>query len=211
MSRHLLYFFIVLSAITACGGRNDQKVVEREPPIVEETSFVSADSEFATMYVAAESTDMFLCPDGDCPVTNTVYYGQLVDVFEERNSWSRVSEYYDASSERAEFPSISDATVARWVRSNDLTDVPPTPKDELSADQRYFDERIQGISKPGEYGLTEDDILLIRRYAYGMLATGQCDRIEYGDKSVSKPNTYFVNCGEAQNRFFTPSDVKAEW
>ena len=38
-----------------------------------------------------------------------------------------------------------------------------------------------------------------------ILARDDCKRIEYGDKSLSKPGAFFVNCG-ASNIFFSEKD-----
>jgi hypothetical protein len=50
-------------------------------------------------------------------------------------------------------------------------------------------------------------VIILHRGAKLMLDNGRCKRIEYGDKSVSKPNTYYVNCGGFSNIFFRPSDL----
>jgi hypothetical protein len=59
----------------------------------------------------------------------------------------------------------------------------------------------------GEGGLTEIDVAILHRGAKHFLDSGRCKRIEYGDKSTSKPNTYYVNCGGPRNLFFKPSDL----
>lgn len=71
-----------------------------------------------------------------------------------------------------------------------------------------MDERIQGLPEVGQSGLTETDVLLLRKYAHYLISNEICSKIDYGDKSVHRPNTYFVACsGESENRFFTPEDV----
>jgi hypothetical protein len=62
------------------------------------------------------------------------------------------------------------------------------------------------IPKVGENGLNENDIKILYKGATKFLNSGKCTNVEYAEKSISKPNTYYVNCG-GPNIFFTPSDL----
>lgn len=70
------------------------------------------------------------------------------------------------------------------------------------------DARIAEDAFPKVGGrLTEQDVRLLYKGAIKFLNSGKCSRVEYGDKSISKQNAYYVNCG-GPNIFFTPSDVE---
>lgn len=56
-------------------------------------------------------------------------------------------------------------------------------------------------------GLSEREVMILHAAAEYYLETGVAKRVEYGDKSVSKSNTYYLNFGEMSNHFFRPSDI----
>jgi hypothetical protein len=173
--------------------------------LVTETAVVAGD----TAYVIADTLNERLCPRIDCPSTNKIYRGQKLEIFERVDGWARVSEYYDSARERVEFPEINTATVARWVAEQYLSPSPPPPVGQPAFDEQLNDPRIQGIPSVGEYALKKQDVLLLRKYSLQLIMSGECRGIEYGDKSVNKPNQYYVVCvGEDRSRFFTPSDVR---
>ena len=72
----------------------------------------------------------------------------------------------------------------------------------------WTDPRIDesGMPSVGQFGLTEKDVEILWRGANLMLDRGRCARVYYADKSVSKANTFYVNCG-ARNVFFTEADL----
>jgi hypothetical protein len=59
----------------------------------------------------------------------------------------------------------------------------------------------------GDNGLSVSDVNILWRGAKFMLDSGQCSQVVLGDKSISKPNTYYVTCDNSTNHFFTPSDL----
>ena len=124
-------------------------------------------------------------------ITNRLYRQNRVDVLEVRNDWARISKYYNGRVEGLS------GNVARWISANHLSKQQPA---DLAQPKLRPDSRINGIPKVGESGLTEKDVLILNRGATHFLHSGRCKRIEYGDKSVSKPNTYYVNCGGPRNR-----------
>ena len=65
----------------------------------------------------------------------------------------------------------------------------------------------QSLAEFASSGLTEADVAILHRGAKHFLNSGRCKQIEYADKSTSRPNTYYVNCGGPQNHFFKPSDL----
>lgn len=149
-------------------------------------------------YVTADQTNEHLGPSAATSVTNTIYRQQRVDVFEVRGGWARVSDYYDGGVEGVS------GQVARWVPAEHLDRARPA---DLAQPDLGNDPRIQGLPKVGENGLTEEDVRILHRGARYFLESGQCKRVELGDKSLSRQNTYYINCGEPRNRFFTPADL----
>lgn len=148
-------------------------------------------------YVTARTLNVRLAPIGNAKITNRLYHQNRVDVFEVRNGWARISKHYDGRVEGLS------GNVARWVAANHLSTQRPG---DLAQPTLPRDSRIAGIPKAGQGGLTQKDVQLLHRGAKHFLDSGRCKRIAYGDKSVSKPNTYYVNCG-SRNHFFTPSDL----
>jgi hypothetical protein len=134
----------------------------------------------------------------DAPATgkivNRVYYGQAMTVYSTQGSWGRVTE-----------PQFT----ARWVLLAGLAESKPPEKKQRPVPASNRDPRIakDAIPKVGENGLSQRDVDLLWKGANYMLKTGRCSKIEYADKSTSRTNTYYVNCGGASNVFFTPSDI----
>lgn len=134
------------------------------------------------------------------PVVNRVYYRQKFTVYEKRGDWYRT---------------VEDGFTPRWTRASELTDTPPPERPRYDGPAEHQDSRIaaDAIPNPGEYGLTRADIDIIRKGAKLVLQTRpDCTEITTADKSVSKPNTYYVTCrigGSVQNVFFTRAEALA--
>jgi len=95
-----------------------------------------------------------------------------------------------------------------------LADKEPPAKPAYAGPSEYQDDRIapEAIPNPGEYGLTKADVDTLRKGAKLVLQSRpDCSRIEAGDKSVKKPNTYYVTCrigGSVENVFFTRAEAQ---
>lgn len=152
-----------------------------------------------TYYVKENMLEEKLAPSKAASATNKIYYRQKVEVFETKGEWARVSKYYEG------FIEGKKGMVARWVLVSGLS---PTLPKELAQPKLASDPRIDkhAISKVGEGGLTAKDVEILHKGALKFLNSGVCKRVELADKSVSKPNTYYVNCG-GPNIFFTPDDL----
>jgi hypothetical protein len=142
-------------------------------------------------YVAVEVVNERLAPESG-EVVNRLYRGQKLTVYEVRNGWGLVT---------------APGYQARWVKLSNLSRQQPEvtawePPAELK------DSRIasDAFVVPGEYGLTEDDVLTLWRGANMMLRNGTCGYVEGGDKSVHKANQYYIYCGR-DNHFFTKADL----
>lgn len=131
--------------------------------------------------------------------TNKIYLRQKVEVFEVRGGWARVSKFYDGTVEG------QPGRVARWVDAKGLSEKRPA---ELTQPAVPQDVRIDknAIPRVGEGGLSEKDVQILYKGALKFLNSGKCSKVELGDKSISKPNTYYINCG-GPNLFFTPADL----
>jgi hypothetical protein len=149
-------------------------------------------------YVTADSLNVRLAPYSKAKITNKLYRQQKLNVFEVKGKWARISKYYSGVKERVS------GEVARWVSVKYLSNSFPKDKNQPNMAN---DPRINGIPKVGEYGATEKDVEILYTAARHFLESKKCKKIEYGDKSTSKPNTYYLNCGGAKNHFFKLSDI----
>lgn len=153
-----------------------------------------------TYYVKENVLEERLAPSASGKITNKIYRRQKVDVLEVKNGWARVSKYYDGVVEGEK------GTVARWIRVDGLASSRPA---ELAQPPIKKDNRIadNAFPKVGENNLNAQDIKILHAGATKYLNSGQCSNVEFGDKSVSKSNTYYINCG-GPNIFFTSDDVR---
>ena len=149
-------------------------------------------------FVSSDVADVRLGASWSARITNRIYRQQRVDVFEVSGPWARVSKYYDGSVEGAKSP------VARWVPVFKLSAKRPP---DLKQPSRPRDPRINGMPKVGEDGLTRRDVDILYRGAAHYLQSGHCKKIEFGDKSTSRRDTYYVYCGGPANIFFTEKDL----
>lgn len=152
-----------------------------------------------TYYVIADILNVRLAPSPKAKITNRIYRQEKIVVYEVKNGWARISKYYDGWIE-----GVPQRKVARWVAAKYLSPTRPVDRPQPKFSN---DPRIQGIPKVGQYGLTKSEVELLYRAAEYFLRTGRCSLIAYGDKSVRKPNTYYVNCDGRENLFFKPSDI----
>jgi hypothetical protein len=149
-------------------------------------------------WVAVEVSTEHSSPDG--PVVNRVYYGQKLTTYERRGDWYRT---------------VEDGFEPRWTKAGDLTSTKPAEKPAYSGPAGYQDARIEpdAIPNPGQYGLTKRDVDTLWKGAAMVLGKRpNCSQITTADKSVSKPNTYYVTCrmgGVTENVFFTRAEAEA--
>lgn len=128
----------------------------------------------------------------DGEVVNRIYKGQKVTVYEVRNGWAQID------------PPGADQ---RWVIMKSLSRTTPEPSTPTAL--LFDDTRIEAGAIPnvGDFNLSKRDVEVIWRGAKKMLDSGECSKIVSGDKSISKPNTYYVTCDDSENRFFRPEDL----
>jgi hypothetical protein len=157
-----------------------------------------ADATLPRQFFLLDTAEVHLAPSGDALATNTLYRQQAVEVFEFRDGWARVSEFYDGTVEGTH------GHVARWVRVEKLGT--ERPKD-LKQPTIIDDPRVQYIPKIGDAGLTKRDVEVLHAAARYFLEIGAGKLVEYGDKSTREEGLYYVNFGGPQNRFFRPDDI----
>jgi hypothetical protein len=138
-------------------------------------------------WVKASVTEERDAPNGR--VVNRIYIGQKVTIYRMEGDWALITE-----------PRFQPA----WVKTADLSPTPiASPPATVMDDPRIAKNAIPGV---GADGHTAKDVEHLKRGAKWALDTGRCKRVEYGNKSVSKPGTYFVMC-ENRNVFFTERDL----
>ncbi len=165
-----------------------------------------AEEDARAHYVTASSLNVRLCPEKDCPTAAKLAHGSEVSVYERTGDWARISAFYNAGTERAAHPDIKGEKVARWVAADFLSKTKPKARPLVTGSIRR-DKRILHLPRPGEGGLTAEDVRLLYKYANKVLKSGGCTSITNGDKN--KQGKYFVTCGnEYQSRYFTKKDVK---
>lgn len=148
-----------------------------------------------TFYVIAPVAEERSGPLGIGAPLNKIYRGQRVTVYRRVNNWALVS---------------PEGFEQRWVDLQLLArDKPraaaPGATTTVSLDPRIAQDAIPSV---GENGLTAYDVDILRRGAAKFLESGRCTHVAYADKSVSRPNTYYLNCGGPVNVFFTPADLR---
>jgi len=150
-------------------------------------------------FVKETALDERLEPSTQGVSTNKIYFRQKVEVFEISGDWARVSRFYNGDIEGKA------AKVARWVSAKGLSEKRPAEPAQPAIPN---DPRIgkNAMPKVGQGGLSEKDIKILNKGALKFLNSGKCSRVELADKSISKPNTYYINCG-GQNFFFTPGEL----
>lgn len=212
----LAAFGLVIAAITAVMELGQKSTLARNSDLdriqavnVQSTRLTYPPSRGVDYYVTATKLNVRLCADQSCPLTNRLSRQQKVTVYSRDGEWARVSKYYDSSPEKLEFPQIQSETVARWVaiehlsrtRPEDLP--PPTPQVKVP-----FNPMIRGLPQASAAGLSENDVATLRKYAEKLIKSGECTAIVSGDKSLSRPNLYFVICeGDTSYRYFKKSDI----
>ncbi|UUP17088.1 SH3 domain-containing protein [Nitratireductor thuwali] len=130
------------------------------------------------MWTSVDSANRRTCPSSECGSVGTLFYRESAKVFETRNGWSRVSQYYDAAcsggrsayvdSGRADCTPINGIVggqFAEWVRSD------------LLAAQRPADPSVGATGTAKLIGQSDD--FRLHRDAFvkatdELIASGRC-------------------------------------
>ncbi len=191
---------IVVSAILAMGacGESDRAASDGSNggAVADAPASPASATDLEDRWVAVEVSTERSSPDG--PVVNRVYYGQKLTTYERRGDWYRT---------------VEDGFEPRWTKAADLASTKPPEKPSYSGPAGFQDTRIEpdAIPNPGQYGLTRRDVDTLWKGARMVLRERpNCSQITTADKSVSKPNTYYVTCrveGVPENVFFTRAEA----
>lgn len=116
------------------------------------------------------------------------------------------------------FPAMLLAAICLPVAAFAQT-TPPQPQQQTPAPQRARPPAPQppaarpaepapifGLPRVGEEGATAEDVELLHRAARRFLADGRCSRIDYGDRSISRPGWFIISC-DGRNIAFTRQDI----
>lgn len=193
---------IAVSAIFALGACGERDRAASSPSnraaVADPSASTDTTDGLGDRWVSVDVSTEHSSPDG--PVVNRVYYGQKLTTHERRGDWYRT---------------VEDGFEPRWTRADDLTSTKPAEKPAYSGPAGYQDARIEpdAVPSPGQYGLTKRDVDTLWKGAAMVLETRpNCSQITTADKSVRKPNTYYVTCrmgGVPENVFFTAAEVEA--
>lgn len=162
---------IATIALASCGSEPDtQNIAEAVAP----------PAGLGTYWVGLETAKEYDAPSGR--VVNRAYYRQQFTVYEKRGEWYRT---------------VENGFTPRWSKASDLSPTEPAVTPQHAGPPAYRDARIASgaIPNPGQYGLTKRDVDTLWKGAKLTLQTeAGCSQITMADKSVWKPNTYYVTC-----------------
>lgn len=140
-------------------------------------------------------------PSSTAPVVDHLSRGDAVEVLEEKKGWARISPFQPPEEEGLK----GRRKVARWVPLRHLSKEKPAPLPVFACEHPDIAPGALPRGGPG-HGITVEEVVVLCRGARHLLETGRCTRVEYGDKSLSRPGSFFVNCG-GENLFFTETDL----
>lgn len=198
--------FIGIGVIGSIAGQPDaprlavaNTVTTRTSPIDKDADAQgNASSSIDRQFVIEDRVAERLAPGSNATVTNHIYKGQSVQIYEFKDGWARVSPFYNGSIEG------EIGEVARWVQTSSLSTYPPAAPSKMNIPN---DPRIIGLTQSPGNGLDEHDVLVLHAAARYFLETRKAKRVVDGDKSVIKEGYYFLNFDKPQNHFFRQSDI----
>lgn len=183
----------------------------RLPSIGDRTSGESPQSE---AWVTAERLNRRTCPSADCGSVGQFFSRDRVDVFEEKDGWVRVSQYYDAScwagvteyvdsgnDACTEENGVVDGRFAEWVSSEYLS--PSRPPDP-AAGATGMNALVANSDDYARYGDS------FARAVGELIASQQCSRADFEEmggwlkSSFHDGPIYFTYCRgmTIQNRIY---------
>jgi hypothetical protein len=182
LARGLSFGWMVVVLAVAIAGQQSRGPAS---PVVDVQGASNLRQAENVMFVSATETEEKNAPNGT--TVNRIYRGQRLEVSETRGEWVRVTK---------------DGFDPRWVRTADLSKEQPAELAQPKLADGLSDPRLGAIPKVGEYGHNEADVVALRTAAMELLTSGQCNKIDDASKSVNVAGVYYLNCGEASNRFF---------
>ncbi len=152
-----------------------------------------------SMYVVASELNVRLEPNSKGKITNVLYHGQKVEVFEFRSGWARISKYYDGNIEGVS------GNVARWVSSKYLNDDKPAPKTQKGKGTTRLE---RALSYSDDYSTYKSIFIDKSQVLINMGRCSLADFEEFGgwvrSTNYKPKKVYFTYCGEAHisNRIY---------
>ncbi|MBW1722536.1 MAG: SH3 domain-containing protein [Deltaproteobacteria bacterium] len=140
-------------------------------------------------YVSSNKLNVRLAPNKNGKITNTLYKGQKVEVFEIKNGWARISRYYDGRREGVS------GKVARWVFAKYLSV------------NRIADNKTINNNSPIAMAIKSSDDFAKYQSVFinaseRLIRSGQCTLEDFKEmggwvrSTKHKPNpVYFTYCG----------------
>jgi Protein of unknown function (DUF4236) len=157
-------------------------------------------------WVTADRLNRRTCPSTACGIVGQLFFREAATIYEQKNSWARISTYYDASCNngRSEYVEsgnnqcksengIVDGKFAEWVSVQFLSqDRPPDPAAEAKVTEAL-------VAQSDDYRIYKAAFV---RAAEDLISTGQCSAADFKEmggwmKSISHKDQpiYFTYCG----------------
>ena len=200
---------LVTALLTACAKQPTSSPVE--------TTHAEPSNKY---WVTFDRLNRHTCPSTDCGIVGQFVFREGADVFEDKDDWARVSQYYDAScaSGRSEYVDsgdsrcdpengIVDGKFAEWVEADFLSeDRPPDP----AADVTDVEALISGSDDFQKYRSA------FAQAAQSLVSSGRCREADFREwggwiKSTNNRNQpiYFIYCGGStvSNRLYLNAET----
>jgi hypothetical protein len=136
VSKQTLQFLMLLSSasvLASCGEPTSQ-----EKPSVGEITSIETTGPISQKWAALDRVARKTCPSTGCGVAGQLFFRDSVSVYELKDGWARITEYYDASCVDGESEyvdsgdkrcvsenGVDDGRFAEWVDVSGLADVRP--------------------------------------------------------------------------------------
>jgi hypothetical protein len=196
MKKFNLFGAILLTVLlTACGNTSTDSLPQNDS----DNTNIS--------WIISETLDRHTCPSEDCGIVGRLFFREQATPIEQKDGWTRISEYYDASCDagRSRYVDkgnascvktngIVDGKFAEWVRSEKLSkDRPADPALSATADESLVaqSDDFSKYRKP------------FARLAAQLISEGRCTPADFREmggwlKSVTEYRdepVYFTYCG----------------
>ena len=199
---------LVTALLTACAEQPTSSPVE--------TTHAEPSNKY---WVTSDRLNRHTCPSTDCGIVGQLFFREGTDVFEDKDGWARVSQYYDAScaNGRSEYVDsgdsrcdpengIVDGKFAEWVEADFLSENrPPDP----AADATGVEALISGSDDFQKYRTA------FAEAAGSLIVSGQCraedfreiggwvkSTLTYRDQPI-----YFTYCQNSRVRLYLNAET----
>jgi hypothetical protein len=148
----------------------------------------SSDTDIGIFFVTSDELNERLQPRIDGKISNVIYRGQKVTVYEYKDGWARISPYYNQSVEG------SSGTAARWVFAKYLSETKPIEK-KVAVNSKLGDS----LRKSDDFSKLKPEFLKASQKLIDANTCKISDFMEMGGwvrSSKHKPrHIYFTYCG----------------